>query len=200
MEQKYDRREEILRSMQQYMEDRFQESGSSIQKKLEEQGDAFWNGIHEKIERIFVQVKGLQERGQKGKIAYLVCSFMQCGVHLNRMLIRIEALDEGFYLDEQETADSYDLQLLQDAYQGDMEFLRQKVRERFIRVQNYELDEVSKVYSEYYNALMYRIIKSMGGLIMHTVSESGVGLSDNFQIMYGEYMGSAAVIYVSDTV
>ncbi len=68
----------------------------------------------------------------------------------------------------------------------------------FIRVQNYELDEISKVYSEYYNVLMYRIIKSMSGLIMRTVSESGAGLSDSLRIMYGEYMGSAAVIYVSD--
>ena len=96
MKEKYDRREDILQSMQPYMEERFQESGSSIQKKLEERGNEFWNGIHEKIERVFVQVKDLQERGQKGKIAYLVCSFMQCGVYLNRMLLRIEALDEGF--------------------------------------------------------------------------------------------------------
>ena len=81
-----------------------------------------------------------------------------------------------------------------------MAFLHQKVSEKFIRVQNYELDEVSKVYSEYYNALMYRIMKSIGSLIMRTVSESGAGLSDNFQIMYGEYMGSVAVIHVSEVV
>ena len=67
MKEKYDRREEILQSMQPYMEERFQESGSSIQKKLEEQGDEFWNGMRGKIERVFVQVKNLQERGQKGK-------------------------------------------------------------------------------------------------------------------------------------
>ncbi len=198
MEQKYDRREEILQSMQPYMEERFQESGSSIQKKLEKRGNEFWDGMHGKIERIFVQVRYLQERGQKGEIAYLVCSFMQCGIYLNRLLLHIEALDEGFYLDEQETADCYDLQLLQDAYQGDMEFLHRKVLEKFIRVQDYELDEVSKVYSGYYNALMYRIMKSMGSLIMRTVSESGVRLSDSLRIMYGEYMGSVAVIYVSD--
>ena len=182
------------------MEERFQESGSSIQKKLEERGNEFWNGMRGKIERVFVQVKDLQEKGQKGKIAYLICSFTQCGVHLNRMLLRIEALDEGFYLDEQETADCYDLQLLQDAYQGDMAFLHQKVSEKFIRVQNYELDEVSKVYSEYYNVLMYRIMKSIGSLIMRTVSESGVRVSDSLRIMYGEYMGSVAVIHVSDAV
>ena len=64
MKEKYDRREEILQSMQPYMEERFQESGSSIQKKLEEQGDEFWNGMRGKIERVFVQVKDLQERGQ----------------------------------------------------------------------------------------------------------------------------------------
>ena len=42
MKEKYDRREEILQSMQPYMEERFQESGSSIQKKLEERGNEFW--------------------------------------------------------------------------------------------------------------------------------------------------------------
>ena len=81
-----------------------------------------------------------------------------------------------------------------------MAFLHQKVSEKFIRVQNYELDEVSKVYSEYYNVLMYRIMKSIGSLIMRTVSESGVRVSDSLRIMYGEYMGSVAVIHVSDAV
>ena len=102
---------------------------------------------------------------------------------------------EGFYLDERETAGCYRLQMLEECYQEDLEFLHQKVCKEWIRVQNHELDEVDKEYTEYYNAVVSMIVQSVSGLLMDVVEESEVRLADTFQIVYGQYMGNATVVY-----
>ena len=198
MKQKYDRREDIIQFIRPHMEERFQESCREIQKKLEEHGSVMWNEVRELIQEILENTVNMQERNRKGKIAYFVCSFLQSGVYLNRLLLRMETLDEGFYLDKQEIVDYYFPQLLQDNYLEDLGFLNQKVYGEFARVQNHELDEISKVYTEYYNALMFKIVQDLSSLIMRTVMESEVSLSDDFQIIYGEYMGSATVLCVKE--
>lgn len=195
MKQKYDRREDILQWIQPHMEECFRESCRKIQKKLEDMGNVMWNELRGIIQEVLLRTADMQRQGQKGKIAYVVCSFLQYSGYLNRLLLRIETLDEGFYLDDQEVVGYYCPQLLQDHYQEDLELLHQKVYGEFVRVQDYELEEISQVYAEYYNALIFNILQSVSGLIMRTVSESGICLSDDFQIVYGEYMGDATVLW-----
>ena len=200
MKRKYDRREDILQFIRPYMDECFQVSCREIQRKLEEHGYVMWNELREIIQEMLVRTVDMQKRGCKGKIAYFVCSFLQSSVYIRKLMLRIETLDEGFYLDEQEAGEHYFLWLLQDNYQEDLEFLHQKVYEEFIRVQNYELEEVNVAYTEYYDALICKVIQNLSCLIMRTVSESGTCLSDGFQIVYGEYMGSAAVLCTKEKI
>lgn len=198
MKQEYDRWEEIRQWMQSHMEERFQESCREIQEKLEDMGNVMWNELRGRIQEVLLCTADMQRQGQKGKIAYVVCSFLQCSIDFNRLLLRIETLEEGLYLDDQEAAGYYCPKLLQDHYQEDLEFLYQKAYGEFVRVQDYELEEISQAYAEYYNALIYDILQSVSGLISRTVSESGICLSDDFQIVYGEYMGDATVLWAKE--
>lgn len=198
MKQQYDRVEDILQWIRPHMEDCFQESCREIEKKLNDQGSAMWKDLCGVVQEALVKTVDMQEQNQKGKVAYLVCSFLQRGVYLNKLLLRIETLDESFYLDEQETVGYCCLQLLQENYQRDLEFLHQKVNKEFVRVQDYELDEVDKAYTEYYNAVVCMIVQSVSGLLMRVVAESGIRLLDIFQIIYGQYMGNATVVYTRE--
>lgn len=198
MKQKFDRREEILQWVRPYIEERFRESCQKIQKKLEDMGNVMWDELRGRIQEVLQRTADMQRQGQKGKIAYVVCSFLQCSIDFNRLLLRIETLEEGLYLDNQEAAGYYCPQLLQDHYQEDLEFLYQKAYGEFVRVQDYELEEINQAYAEYYNALIYNILQSVSRLIARTVSESGICLSDDFQIVYGEYMGDATVLWAKE--
>lgn len=193
MKQKFDRREEILQWLRPYMEERFRESCQKIQKKLEDMGNVMWGELRGRIQEVLQRTADMQRQGQKGKIAYVVCS-----IDFNRLLLRIETLEEELYLDNQEAAGYYCPQLLQDHYQEDLEFLYQKAYGEFVRVQDYELEKISQAYAEYYNALIYNILQSVSRLIARTVSESGICLSDDFQIVYGEYMGDATVLWAKE--
>lgn len=195
MKQGFDRSGDILLWSRPYMEERIRESCTEIEKKLKEQGVSMWKDLRGAVQEVLARTADGQEQNRKGKAAYLVCSFLQRSVYLNKLLLRLEIMDEGFYLDERETAGCYRLQMLEECYQEDLEFLHQKVCKEWIRVQDHELDEVDKEYTEYYNAVVSMIVQSVSGLLMDVVEESEVRLADTFQIVYGQYMGNATVVY-----
>lgn len=177
------------------MEERIQETCTEIEKMLKKQGASMWKELRSAVQEILARTADGQEQNRKGKAAYLVCSFLQRSVYLNKLLLRLEIMDEGFYLDDVETAGYYRLWMLEERYREDLEFLHQKVCKEWIRVQDHELDEVDKEYTEYYNAVVSMIVQSMGSLLMEVVEESEVRLADTFQIVYGQYMGNATVVY-----
>lgn len=195
MKQGFDRSGDILLWSRPYMEERIRESCTEIEKKLKEEGVSMWKELRGAVQEVLARTADRQEQNRKGKAAYLVCSFLQRSVYLNKLLLRLEIMDEGFYLDERETAGYYRLQMLEERYREDLEFLHQKVCKEWIRVQDHELDEVDKEYTEYYNAVVSMIVQSVSGLLMDVVEGSEVRLADTFQIVYGQYMGNATVVY-----
>ena len=64
-----------------------------------------------------------------------------------------------------------------------------------MRIQNYELQDINEAYAQYYSSIMFRMLESLGGLIMKTITESGVCIADDLKILYGQYMDKAAVVY-----
>lgn len=180
------------------MEERIQETCTEIEKMLEKQGASMWKELRGAVQEILACTVDGQEQKRKGKAAYLVCSFLQRSVYLNKLLLRLEIMDEGFYLDDVETAGYYRLWMLEERFLEDLEFLHQKLKKEWIRVQNHELDEVDREYAEYYNAIVGMIVQSMGSLLMEAAEESEVQLSDTFQIVYGQYMGDAEVVYAKE--
>ena len=177
------------------MEERIQETCTEIEKMLEKQGTSMWKELRSAVQEILARTADGQEQKRKGKAAYLVCSFLQRSVYLNKLLLRLEIMDEGFYLDDVETAGYYRLWMLEERFLEDLEFLHQKLNKEWIRVQNHELDEVDREYAEYYNAIVGMIVQSMGSLLMEAAEGSEVQLADTFQIIYGQYMGDAEVVY-----
>ena len=68
------------------------------------------------------KTKSLQQQNQKGILHYLVFSPMQYAPFLDRLELRIDALDDGFYLDTQEASAHYHADFLQDRFQEDLDF------------------------------------------------------------------------------
>lgn len=198
MKQEFDRTGDILLWIRPYMEERIQESCAEIENKLKKQGTSMWKELRGAVQEILAHTADRQQQNKKGKAAYLVCSFLQRSVYLNKLLLRLEIMDEGFYLDEVETAGYYRLQMLEERFLEDLEFLHRKVCKKWVRVKNHELDEVDREYAEYYNAIIGMMIQSMGGLLMEVVEESEIQLSDTFQIIYGQYMGNATGVYTKE--
>ena len=56
-----------------------------------------------------------------------------------------------------------------------------------------------QAYAEYYYSLLFCMMKSLTGLVRETVAGSGVGMADGFQIICGDYMDRAVVLYKEET-
>lgn len=195
MEQVTDRREQISQYLQPYMEECFQKSCSSIQTGLECHAHEIWTELRDCINECLNHAGIMQERRLKGKLQYLVFSFLQSGVHFDRMELRIDLLDDGFYLDEQETATSYYPDFLLENYMEDINFLQKKAGEKFVRLQNYERSDIKTEYSGYYQSVLFRMVESMTEVILELLADCNVQFEDDFKILFGEYMDNAKVLY-----
>ncbi len=138
MKQVYDRRELMCQFMQPFMEEKFDESCQEIRTELEKHGSEEWSELKSIIQRIAEDALSLQERGKKGNIKYLVFSFMLRSSYMERPELRIDMLDEGFYLDEREAAGYYFPGFLQEKYRQDLKYLYHKMGSKFVRIQKLE--------------------------------------------------------------
>lgn len=195
MEQENNRRLEILQFLQPYMEERFKESCRQMQIEIEKNGHAIWNELQETISKLLLYIDDMQKDHKKNEIKYFVCSFFRYSIYLGRLEFYIHAMDEGFYLDEQETGIYYCPQFLQTPYLEDINYLHKKTAEKFMRIQEYELLNVNEEYIEFYYSIMYKMLENVSGLIMETIEKSSILISDDFKIIYGEYMDNATILY-----
>ncbi len=198
MKQVYDRRELMCQFMQPFMEEKFDESCQKIRTELEKHGSEEWSELKSIIQRIAEDALSLQERGKKGNIKYLVFSFMLRSSYMESPELRIDMLDEGFYLDEREAAGYYFPGFLQEKYRQDLKYLYHKMGSKFVRIQKHERTAISEAYIEFYNDFLYRMIENLKELLVKTVRESGIGMACGFEILYGEYMGWAEALYMEE--
>lgn len=189
-----DRGEDILLYLQPYMEGCFQNSCQILQKDIEKQGMEVWNQLKNAVHEVLQLSKKAQNGNQKGAIQYLVFSFLKSGVYMDKLMVYIECLDDGFYLDQQETAKMFEFFFLQKQYMEDISFLHKKVKEKFIRLKNYELMEIRLEYAYFYSSLIYEMMKNLSDLLMQEIEKSKVNMTDKFRILYGEYIETAAVV------
>lgn len=189
-----DRGEDILLYLQPYMEGCFQNSCQILQKDIEKQGMEVWNQLKNAVHEVLQLSKKAQNGNQKGAIQYLVFSFLKSGVYMDKLMVYIECLDDGFYLDQQETAKMFEFFFLQKQYMEDISFLHKKVKEKFIRLKNYELMEIRLEYAYFYSSLIYEMMKNLSDLLMQEIEKSKVNMTDKFRILYGEYIETVAVV------
>ena len=195
MEKIHQQRPEIIQFLQNNMEELFQNSCEKIQTELNINAEKIWNDFQSPINKCLNKAKELQHQNQKGSIQYLVFSIMQYGLCFDRIELRIDTLDDGFYLDMQEASAQYYADFLQDFFRKDLAYLYKKASEQFVRIQHYEQVQIKKKYAEYYYSLLFHMVKELIDLVYENVLDSGISITDRFKIIFGEYMDNAVILH-----
>ena len=188
------REKEIALFLRPYMEECYLKTCFAMQQWLDSHAAAVWGELENAIRRVLNRAVEMQEMG-KGDIQYLSFSFMRYGACVDKPEIFIEALDDAFYLDEREAAFCYCPAFLQEWFREDCRILYRKAGEAFVRLQDYELEEIRKEYAGYYSSILFRMLRALAGPVVAAVRESGIPVTDRFTVIYGEYMGQAVVLY-----
>ncbi len=195
MEKVQPQRTELYTYLYTYMEELFQDSCRAVQTILDIDSGKIWKNFQAAVRECLEKTRIFQQQKQKGILHYLAFSPMQYAPFLDRLELRIDALDDGFYLDTQEASAHYHADFLQDRFQEDLIFLYEKAAEKFIRIQHFEQVQIRQNYAEYYDALLFQMIKALTGLILETVEESEVHAAGSLRIICGDYMDHAVILY-----
>ena len=195
MEKVQPQRTELYTYLYTYMEELFQDSCRAVQTILDIDSGKIWKNFQAAVRECLEKTRIFQQQKQKGILHYLAFSPMQYAPFLDRLELRIDALDDGFYLDTQEASAHYHADFLQDRFLQDLIFLYEKAAEKFIRIQHFEQVQIRQNYAAYYDSLLFQMIKALTGLILETVKESGVHAADSLSILCGDYMDHAVVLY-----
>ena len=195
MEKVQPQRTELYTYLYTYMEELFQDSCRAVQTILDIDSGKIWKNFQAAVRECLEKTRIFQQQKQKGILHYLAFSPMQYAPFLDRLELRIDALDDGFYLDTQEASVHYHADFLQDRFQEDLAFLYEKAAEKFIRIQHFEQVQIRQNYAEYYDALLFQMIKALTGLILETVEESEVHAAGSLRIICGDYMDHAVILY-----
>ena len=195
MEKVQPQRTELYTYLYTYMEELFQDSCRAVQTILDTDSGKIWKNFQAAVRECLEKTRIFQQQKQKGILHYLVFSPMQYAPFLDRLELRIDALDDGFYLDTQEASAHYYADFLQDRFLQDLIFLYEKAAEKFIRIQHFEQVQIRQNYAEYYDALLFQMIKALTGLILETVEESEVHAAGSLRIICGDYMDHAVILY-----
>ena len=96
------RKEQMVEALKPFMSELFSNSCMELQKIFEKIGHQEWDRFEKVLKEVLAIGKRMQEEEDKGKIHYVIFSFLQYGSRNRRFEIRIDLLDQGFYLDERE--------------------------------------------------------------------------------------------------
>ena len=198
MTQIQNRKSEIIQYMQDYMKECFQKSCLIIEKEINLHASEIWDEIKNAIDESLKHTSEKQSQQKKGELKYLAFSLLSYGLFMDRLEMRIDAMDDGFYLDVAESSGHYQFTFLQDRYLDDLEFLYKKAHEKFIRLQNHELEQIKRKYAEFYFSIIYQITESLTELIVETVADSEIPVAEDFKVIFGEYMDQAVILYTGE--
>ena len=116
MEKEQRKRTEMIPYLQAAMEETFQCTCSEIRTALDTDACVIWRGLRDAVCGCLETAGALQRQGQKGRLKYLAFSMMQHALWMDRLELRIDALDDSFYLDTAEASAHYHADFLQDRF------------------------------------------------------------------------------------
>lgn len=97
MEKEQRKRTEMIPYLQDTMEETFQYTCREIQTVLDTDACRIWRGFHDAVCECLKAAGALQRQRQKGSLNYLAFSMMRHALWLDRLELRIDAVDDTFF-------------------------------------------------------------------------------------------------------
>lgn len=181
-------------------------AAESLQKRFILDLDQIMNTLKDNAEQItldllntlhcvFDQAGELQKAGAKGPLAYISFSMLQSNLLLGKFSFQVDAYDERFLLDDNETAFDWDFSLLLQNVKQDFETVGALLRKSIVRVQEYELYELKKSYQMNYYSVAVGVLQQILPLCLKQLLPCGIKLSPEIQFTFGSYMENQMSFY-----
>lgn len=190
------REDKINRELESVLPDVFLQTCKKIEANQEEYSHEMNLEVIESIRAVIDQVCHLQKDRKKGKIKYILFSHLHSGLLLQQKQIRIDMMDERFYLDSAETAVYLDFSGVYQYFEEDIQRIKREVIKSVPRMREYEVDIIRYVYAGYYHRIAKQYLTNLlEGINLLTLC-SDIKMESAVYVLFGEYMGEADELFV----
>lgn len=186
---------EIEDYLNNYMEDIFNDTCRGIQEDWLKGKKIIQEELIQCFKNVWQKTIRLQDSNQKGKVKYWLISIQRSSLLRNQIAFRIEAFDDGFFLDSAETAEEYLPGFLKTYWDNDMNRLSDLLGEKFVRLQKYHYDVARDLYAVYFYSIIYQLLKNKIEGVFEEICLSRDKTCADYKVIFGYYMGQGTILY-----
>lgn len=135
-----------------------------------------------------------QQENRIKTIHYLSIQPLRVGIRMNKLMFRVQAMEDTFYLGKRDIVEYYYPDTLQKRYDDGIALLYQETLKKIIRMQQYAWGEVRNQYAKQYITWVYLVLRNNVSSIVACLEKSGVKISEDLKILFGEYMERSVVL------
>lgn len=189
------RQEEMQKLAKQYLEERFITNLPKILEDYKCHKELLYEQFVHILEDLRKKAEDLYTSGKKGKIQYIVISYLLSGVLTGKYDFKIDLFDEQFYLDEVELSDYWNYPYLFFCYEQDINQFEHYIRKRMIRIQKWE---IQKIALQYFNDYLLLVIPLFREFVARIQKEQGFfwfSEEEDLQVSFGGYLDKGMILY-----
>lgn len=183
-----------------YTENIFENACRNIQKDWAKEKEQIREEVVQCIKKVWKKTVSQQDCNGKGIVKYWIISIQRSSLLHDEIAFRVETFDDGFYLDGAEAAEEYQPEFLKVYWSHDLEQLSSLLKKRFVRIQKYQYDIIREVYSLYYYAVIYQLLKVVLKRILEEVCVDKERISKDYKVIFGYYMGQGTILYEGESI
>ncbi len=170
------------------LQSRFTKEAEQIVSIIEKQSNKLIIELSETLEDLFTITGALQNKGVKGIVSYICFSHLYSNLLLENFEFRVDAYDEHFYLDDSEASVDWSFASLVQSFPRDIGMVETNIRKSMVRVQNYEIYEITKMYQQNYFIVVLQLLLKILPYSIELLSKTEVNLAEEVQFTFGPYM------------
>lgn len=191
------RKSESMKAMAEIMPKQFLKSSEQIVLFCEENAREIVHRFLKEFSVALEQAASLQDKGEKGKVSYILFSPLYSSIFLKKYLIRMDIMDNRFYSDTAQSATYWDAGNIYYLFEKDVETIAGILGNHIPRICEYEIDYIRYAYAPYYHRLVKTFIQEILGEVLkeENLFSQRIGLENEVKILFGEYMGEADVLF-----
>ena len=180
------------------LQEQFSGSLNKVELLCEQYKEEIVSGFLHVFSEVVQKAKISQDKGQKGKIRYLLFSCLHSSIFMKTYWVRFSLMDSLFYNDGSETEAYWDAGRLYEFFLFDVKQIGEKVWGNGPRIREYEMDWIRYAYAPYYHRLAKMFIETMIGELSLEKNLSPFlepeRREEKMLVLFGEYMGRADIL------
>lgn len=190
---------EIIEITDKFLPAKFEKNLAEIKNNYKKNPLIYAKGYLDSLKDVFTETKELQERGKKGKTAYISFSFLYSSSLLNRNGLRIDIYDKDFYLDKQEVCTFWEPKEIFKYVEEDMKYVERYLSSSYIPIKTHERVELYNSYLLNYYQVTMQVLLELVKCVETMNSFNEMQKESRVQITLGEYMDKFQCIHTINT-